>query len=225
MDLNRLIKDKESEFGLNYLKFCVLDQMNEILDSFNRLRVREVKIKCLLDHDARLLSISGWSRCLIKGVVISLTIVDETDELEWTCMIDYEQYGRLADEPFQMKISSASTAHRFVVSTRVLRRILKRSDEPAGVECYEVTGESSCMAKASRTTGISMLPGKKLRFLRILWHRPAGWQWSPEVHTYYDDIAITHCCWDIPDSTRLWLKNFSWRVLYAEQNRIKQNMT
>lgn len=118
MDLNRLIKDKESEFGLNYLKFCVLDQMNEILDSFNRLRVREVKIKCLLDHDARLLSISGWSRCLIKGVVISLTIVDETDELEWTCMIDYEQYGRLADEPFQMKISSASTAHRFVVSTR-----------------------------------------------------------------------------------------------------------
>lgn len=138
--------------------------MDGIGGLFSRLRVRDVQLsttKCILNRDARLLSIYGWSQCLTREVVIALTIVNETDQLEWTCMIESVLDRRVvADEPFQVKISSSSIGHRFVVTTKVLRRISGSRVERADVECYEVASESSCtanktsssLAGAARTT-------------------------------------------------------------------------
>src|SRR6218665_2555255 len=140
--------------------------MDRFLEYFNRLKVGDAQLsttKCLLDRDARLLSIYGWSQYLMRGKIIALTIVDETDRFEWTYMIKSVPYRTFADEPFQVKISLASTAHSFVVSTRVLRRIPNTNGQTADVDYYEVTSESSCTAKRSSTSvaGVASLPGRK----------------------------------------------------------------
>lgn len=158
-------------------------KMDEFGGHFSRLQVRDVQLsttKCVLDRDARLLSIYGWSQCLTREVVIALTIVNETDQLEWTCMIESELNRRVvADEPFQVKISSSSIGHRFVLTTKVLRRISGSSGETADVECYEVTSESSCTAKRT-LTGLAAVarttsfPGGHPRVISYVW-RGIGW--------------------------------------------------
>lgn len=138
--------------------------MATLHELLNRLGVGEVRLsstKCLSDRDAGLLNISGWLQCLTGDVVIAFTIVDETDQLEWTCMIKSVPYRRLADESFQVKIPSASVEHRFVVTTKVLRGISNTNGDTADVDCYEVTSKSSCSARMSTTSvpGIASLPG------------------------------------------------------------------
>ena len=154
--------------------------MDTLHDDFNKLDLREVQLnttECLLDRDARILEISGWSQCLTNDAVITLTIVDETDELEWTCMIKCSARNRRTDDEFfQVKVSSSSIDHIFAVTTQVLRR----SNRFENTDCYEVTSESSCTAKASstRVCGIASLAGAKLQFLHSFWHRSIGWHWS-----------------------------------------------
>lgn len=110
--------------------------------------------------ESGVLSISGWSQDLTTDVVIALTVVDETDHLEWTRMI----YRRASsyDESLLVKIPISSISHRFVVTAKVLRRIADDDRETLDVERYKLTSESSCEAITIGSTNSlpSLSPGR-----------------------------------------------------------------
>lgn len=142
--------------------------MSDINQFFRGLRVRNVGLratKCFTDGESGLLSICGWSLDLTTEVVIELTIVDETDHLEWTFMIKSALYRRASDdESFQVKILRTSISHRFVVTAKVLHKIPDSLRVTTDVEYYKVKSDSFCEAmSSSRPASLhSLFPGRHI---------------------------------------------------------------